>query len=187
MPHSPTISMAEPSSERFKRELVSSLPRARRLALGLTGSHEAADELLQRACERALSRWQQWVPGTHLDRWLFSIVSSIWKNELRSDAIRRGTGFVDASSYLLTEDRIEQRTDAAAAVRALFGLPEAQRVALILVYMEGYTYKEAAELEGVAVGTIMSRLARGRMHLAEQFRGRSKAATVSLESTKDGN
>ena len=77
------------SPDSFKRELLAALPRARRFAFGLAGSAEAADDLMQQACERALSRWAQLKPGTRLDRWLFSIVSSIWKNELRSIAIRR--------------------------------------------------------------------------------------------------
>jgi RNA polymerase sigma-70 factor, ECF subfamily len=82
---------------------------------------------------------------TRVDRWLFAILRSIWLNEIRSRRIRERGGFV---------------------LKAIEGLPEAQREAILLVYGEGYSYAEAAAMLGVPIGTIMSRLAVGPAVLA---------------------
>lgn len=153
----------------FKQELVCLLPRLRRFGLSLTGTVDACDDLLQATCERALSRYHQWMPGTRLDSWTFTIMHSIWKNELRAQSIRRGAGFVDPDSSLFDKSETDAWVYLNQVQNAVAALPEAQRVALLLVCVEGYSYREAADILEVPVGTIISRLARARLALAEQL------------------
>ena len=107
--------------------------------------------------------------GTKLDRWLFSILRSIWLNEIRARRIREGGGFVDAAEALTFDGARQAETNilAAEVLKALKELPEAQRETVLLVYGEGYTYAEAAASLGVPVGTVMSRLATARVALAK--------------------
>jgi RNA polymerase sigma-70 factor (ECF subfamily) len=100
------------------------------------------DDLVQATCLRAIERADQFVPGTRVDRWLFAILRSIWLNEIRSKRIREGAGFVDAADALTTDgaSEIETNTTAAAVLRAIDRLPEAQRETILLVYGEGYSY-----------------------------------------------
>ena len=101
---------------------------------------------MQATCLRASSALDQFVPGTRVDRWLFAILRSIWLNEIRSQRIRQGCGFVDAEDALTTDGahEIEMNITAAAVLRAIDVLPEAQRETILLVYGEGYSYAEAA-------------------------------------------
>lgn len=157
--------------DKFKADLVTLLPRLRRFGFALSGSDDAADELVQMACERALSRRHQWRQDSRLDSWTFSIMHSIWRNELRAQRVRTGAGRVDADSQA-SEDgrqRVETRMMLNDVDRAIAELPDGQRSVLVLVGIEGYSYKEAAELLALPIGTVMSRLARARLALAERF------------------
>ena len=104
--------------------------------------------------------------GTY--RWLFSILRSIWLNEIRARKIREGGGFVDAEETLSVDGShtVESNILAGQVLTALSRLPEAQRETVLLVYAEGYSYAEAAGALGVPIGTIMSRLATARSALA---------------------
>jgi len=117
---------------------------------------------------RALERSHQFTPGSRLDRWLFSILRSIWLNEVRAARYRQGQGLVDAANVLVFDGIREIETNIAArqVLREVQSLPEAQREAVFLVYVEGLTYREAAEMLAVPVGTVMSRLAAARARLA---------------------
>jgi RNA polymerase sigma-70 factor (ECF subfamily) len=161
--------MSEASRREVRAGLEPSLARLWRYALVLSKARDAADDLVQATCLRAIERADQFVPGTRIDRWLFAILRSIWLNEIRSRRIREGGGLVDAEDVLITDgDReIEMNITAAAVLRAIGGLPEAQRETILLVYGEGYSYAEAAAGLGVPIGTIMSRLAAGRAALAK--------------------
>jgi RNA polymerase sigma-70 factor, ECF subfamily len=138
--------MSEARRREVRAGLESSLACLWRYALVLSRTRDAADDLVQATCLRAIERADQFVPGTRVDRWLFAILRSIWLNEIRSRRIRERGGFV---------------------LKAIEGLPEAQREAILLVYGEGYSYAEAAAMLGVPIGTIMSRLAGGRAALAK--------------------
>ena len=81
--------------KRFKEALISILPRLKRYALSLAANEYEADDLLQSSVERALSRWNQLNEPDQMDRWLFTIMSSVWKNDLRAKSIRKGQGFQD--------------------------------------------------------------------------------------------
>lgn len=151
----------------FSDQLIAVLPRLRRFARGLAGSTVEADDLVQAACERALTRAHQFQAGTRFDSWMFRIVQTIWIDHLRARDIRREGG-EDEAMHIGT-DEPERRVEARLALRevyeAMATLPAEQRVALLLVTVDGLSYKEAAEIAEVPVGTIMSRLARGRMAL----------------------
>lgn len=145
------------------------MTRLWRYGLVLSRSHEVAEELVQSTCVRALEKSEQFTPGTRIDRWLFSILHSIWISELRARRVRLGQGFVE-SEALLAPDTQEQNDDCRhyqKIMQRVSALPEAQRNTVFLVYVEGFTYQEAADTLSVPIGTIMSRLAAARSTLAK--------------------
>jgi RNA polymerase sigma-70 factor, ECF subfamily len=148
-------------------QLIAVLPRLRRFARGLTGSAVEADDLVQAACERALSRAHQFREGTRFDSWMFRIVQTVWIDQLRARDIRREEA--EEEGVHVGTDEPGRRAEARLAleeVRAALGqLPPEQRAALLLVTVDGLSYKEAAAVAEVPVGTIMSRLARARVAL----------------------
>jgi RNA polymerase sigma-70 factor, ECF subfamily len=171
------------AGRRFGDQLIAVLPRLRRFARGLTGSTVEADDLVQAACERALARRHQFQEGTRFDSWMFRIVQTIWIDQIRSREVRKEGG--DISEDRLGSDEPVRRVEARLALgevrRAVDRLPPDQRAALLLVTVEGLSYKEAAEVAQVPVGTIMSRLARARIALQLQL----EASGAMRRSKKD--
>jgi RNA polymerase sigma-70 factor, ECF subfamily len=161
--------MSETSRLEVRAGLQSSLARLWRYALVLSKARDAADDLVQATCLRAIERADQFIPGTRIERWLFAILRSIWLKEMRSQRIREGGGFVDAEDALISDGvrEIETNITASTVLRAISRLSEAQRETILLVYAEGYSYAEAATALGVPIGSIMSRLAAGRAALAK--------------------
>lgn len=157
-------------------ELANHLVRLWRYGLVLSGKQDVADDLVQMTCLRALERAHQFQPGTRLDRWLFSILRSIWLNEIRARRVRNGGG----SSETIAEtpagggNEFETIVLARQVLRKVELLPRAQCETILLVCAEGYSYREASELLGVPIGTIMSRLATARAALAHLDVGESK-------------
>ena len=149
--------------------LAECLARLWRYGLVLSGNRDTAEDLVQAICVRALEKSHQFQPGTRVDRWLFSILNSIWKNELRSQKIRQGEGLVDAGEVLVTDGAKEVETNIMArqVLTEVQSLPEVQRATVFLVYAEGLSYKEAAEALDVPMGTVMSRLAAARAKLGQ--------------------
>jgi RNA polymerase sigma-70 factor (ECF subfamily) len=166
-----TVVRAEPVSVRFADRLVAVLPRMRRFARGLTRSASEADDLVQAACERALTREHQFQEGTRFDSWMFRIVQTIWIDQLRAREVRKEDGNIAEERMGTYEPvrRVEARLALAEIRQAVERLPPDQRNTLMLVTVEGLSYKEAAEVVGVPVGTIMSRLARARVALQHQL------------------
>lgn len=162
--------MITSGNEEVRSGLRIHLPGLWRFGLVLSRKRETAEELVQATCLRALERADQYQPGTRLDRWLFSILHSIWINELRARRIRLGEGEVDAETALVVDGvrAIETNILAGQVLARIGRLPDAQRETVLLVYGEGYSYREAADLLGVPIGTIMSRLASARAKLAEE-------------------
>lgn len=150
-----------------RRQMVALLPRLRRFSLVLERTPDAADDLVQASLERALSKLDQWQPDTHLDRWIFRIMKTVWLNKRRGAALRR-TEDIDHYPNEMSVDGVGV-ADARltlSEVRAAFDeLAEEQRQALFLVSVEGYTYQEASELLGVPISTLIGRLVRGRATL----------------------
>jgi len=150
------------SLDQLREQIVELLPRLRRFARTLARDPHDADDLVQVAVERALARSGQLRPDSRLSSWMFGILRNAWIDETRTRGRRNrifapaelGENFGDTAS--------ESRADTLSVQDAMARLPDEQRMAVGLVLVEGLSYKEAAEIMGVPVGTLTSRLARGR-------------------------
>lgn len=168
--------MAKPSLSEVQAGLPALMPRLWRYGITLSGNREDAHDLAQATALRALEKAEQFQHGTRLDRWCFTILSSIWKNELRSRSVRRGQGLVPIEdTSLTTSDQNDVNILAAQVLKQMTALPEAQRETIFLVYVEGCAYAEAAAILDIPVGTIMSRLANGRRKLNEALSDKADA------------
>lgn len=154
------------------------LPNLRRYARALTGDPAAADDLVQDCVERALSRLHLWRPDGDMRAWLFTIMRNIWRNDLRQRARRPASVTLDET----TEPAVAPPQGDRLALRdmqaALLTLAEEQREVVLLVGLEGLSYAEAARVTGVPLGTVMSRLKRGRDRLAALTAGEAPIRRV---------
>ena len=144
------------------------LPRLRRFAFALTGSMDEGDDLVQATYERALDRLGQWQNGTRLDSWMFRIAHNLHRNNLRSARVRaRHHSAIDPDAVARPNgpDATEARMTLDAIRRFVWRLPADQQAALVLVCVEGLSYKEAAHVLDVPMGTLTSRLGRARIAL----------------------
>lgn len=154
---------------RTQQELISILPRLRRFALGLTRNESAADDLVQSACEKAIARIDQWEPGTRLDSWMFRIIQTTNIDQIRSQ--KRRDGYLEViegqSEPSFDGERAAESSMTLDAVRrAIYTLPDDQRAVIMLVSVEGFSYKEASDALEIPMGTLTSRLVRARTALA---------------------
>jgi RNA polymerase sigma-70 factor (ECF subfamily) len=150
------------------QELVALLPRLRRFALVLCRSQPLADDLVQGACERALANAGSWIPGTKFDAWMFRILRNYWIDHLRRMRVEGMTEDVALQTQLVGdpgEGPILSRLALSEVQRAIDDLPQEQREVLVLVCAEDLSYRETADILGVPIGTVMSRLARARKRL----------------------
>jgi RNA polymerase sigma-70 factor, ECF subfamily len=161
-------------TDEFRTRMVGFLPRFRRFAVALTGDIDEADDLVQEACVRALTRREQWQPGTRLDSWMYRIVQNVWLDCLRAKKIRGEQVDVDTAPAIMGSDGrqvVETRLTLNTVSAALAHLPDEQRILIALVCIDGLTYKEAAEITATPIGTVMSRLARARRELHARLEG----------------
>ena len=173
----PAPASIPPPAQSFQAWHKSLLPRLWRFALRLTRQREDAQDLVQRSCVRALERQHQWNLATPALPWLYAILHSIWLNEINARRLRL-VGRVDSEDAPDVAD-----TDTATAgpetallyrqvIVAVEALPPAQRVVMLLVGVEGFSYREAGDVLGVPIGTVMSRLSRARVAIGERFADR---------------
>lgn len=156
-------------SDDLRAQLGELLPRLRRFARVITRNVQDADDLVQVAAEKALARAAQWRPDSRLDSWMFGIMKNAWIDEIRARR-RRGRVHAPEEAGADVGDASAEARDIALSVQAAMErLPEEQRLAVALVLVEGQSYRDAAELLGIPVGTLMSRLARGRTALQEML------------------
>lgn len=156
----------------FERELLTLLPRLRRFARALARDAADADDLMQAALERALRARAQWAAGTRLDSWMMKIVRNCWIDEARSRARRARTFAPEEEGENVgadTHKEIEVRAELHDVDKAMGSLPPEQREAIALVLVEGLAYREAADLLDIPMGTLTSRLTRGRQALAQML------------------
>ena len=142
--------------------------------MAIAGGNDAGDDLVQSTVERALMRSDQWQQGTRLDSWMFRIAQNIRIDQARAAKVRGVQVDVDELVTLEGEDgraTVEARSDLAAAQRAMAALPEDQRALMALVVLDGQSYKDAAEILDIPVGTVMSRLARARRAIDSYVHG----------------
>ena len=152
--------------ERLAQEIQRFHPRLWRYCLALTGERASADDLCQSACLRALEKSDHFQPESTADRWIFRIARNLWFNQLRAEKVRRGGGLVASEDVAASNADAETNIFHAEVLSAVMALPEAQRITVFRVYVEGFSYKEAAEHLEIPIGTIMSRLAAARSKLA---------------------
>lgn len=135
----------------------------RRFAAGLTRDVATGDDLCQMTIERALKAREQWVDGTRLDSWMYRIMRNVWIDEVRAGSRRLQTFAEEEAGLSVGADGGQEASVELTMVeRALAALPDEQREAILLVMVEGYGYREAADIIGCPVGTLTSRLIRGR-------------------------
>ncbi|MEM8577922.1 MAG: RNA polymerase sigma factor [Pseudomonadota bacterium] len=144
-----------------------------RYCVALTGRRDWADDLVQAACLRALEKAAQYQSGTHVDRWLFRIAQTTWLNELRRRKVRFGGGLVAVEDVDLPSGQPDTETNILArqVLNHITRLPEAQRLTVFLVYVEGFSYADAAAQLDIPIGTVMSRLATARRTLNAKLEG----------------
>lgn len=154
------------------------LPRLRRFACGLAGSLADGDDLLQTAVEKALTRPDQFRSGTRLDSWMFRIIQTSWLDHRASAAIRLADRpeLLERIEGADAARGIEARSTLRTVERLIARLPDDQRTVLMLVTVDGVSYREAAEILAIPVGTVMSRLARARLAIGRALDRRMEAA-----------
>ncbi|MBP2234858.1 RNA polymerase sigma-70 factor (ECF subfamily) [Sinorhizobium kostiense] len=150
--------------------LIAFLPNLRRFAISISGSRDLADDLVQAACERALANAERFEPGSRFDAWMFRILRNLWIDHLRrqktagvQDDISERQDIAGPSGEREAEARLTLKT----VTEAIADLPDEQREVLLLVCVEEFSYREAADVLDIPIGTVMSRLARARKNLAE--------------------
>ena len=149
----------------FGEQVGMLLPRLRRFARALTRHAQDADDLVQLAVERALVRSKQWQPGSSLTNWMLAIVRNAWIDETRSRRRRHAVLAPEGEAAELGDTGTDRDIELWSIQSALERLPEEQRLAVALVLVEGLSYREAAQVMQVPIGTLTSRLARGRLAL----------------------
>ena len=154
----------------FEQDLLALLPRLRRFAVGLCGNPADGDDLCQMSLERALANRSRWEQGTRLDSWMYRIMRNIWIDEGRRKTRSLQTFVDEEAGVTIGGDGAQEAVVELGNVdRAMQSLPPDQREAVLLVMVEGYAYKEAAEIVGCPVGTLNSRLVRGRDALMQML------------------
>ena len=148
--------------QNIHEQIVALLPRLRRFARNLARNPHDADDVVQIAVERALTRLDQWRSDARLDSWMFKIVRNAWIDELRSRGRRDKLFLAAEAGENVGTDSMARETDLLAVQSAMARLPQEQREAVGLVLVEGLPYREAADVLDVPIGTLTSRLARGR-------------------------
>jgi RNA polymerase sigma-70 factor (ECF subfamily) len=152
----------------FEDQLAGLLPRLRRFAHALSRNSADADDLTQATIERALRSHDQWQPGTKLDSWCYRIMRNLWIDTARA-ATRRTTREAPEEEGLNVGDDPRDAMDAAVDLKrimaAMAELPDDQREVVALIVIEGFGYREVSEMLGLPIGTVSSRLVRGRTAL----------------------
>jgi len=150
----------------FENEMLALLPRLRRFARALARDAADADDLCQITVEKALLARGSWQPGTRLDSWMYRIMRNAWIDTARARS-RASETFVDAEAGagIGGDGGAEARVALGEVEAAMRRLPDDQREAVALVLVEGLAYKEAAEVLDIPMGTLTSRLVRGRQAL----------------------
>lgn len=150
--------------DKFTAQLLQALPPLRRYCYALTANAANADDLLQSAAEKALSRWQQYEDGTHFDRWLYRLCRNHWIDTMRKDKPteewQEDEGF-DPQGVSL-EQEVSQKASLELVQKQMSKLSDALRTVLYWVAVEGRRYQETAEILDIPTGTVMSRLSRAR-------------------------
>jgi RNA polymerase sigma-70 factor, ECF subfamily len=156
------------------------IPSLRRYARALTGNRDAADDLVQDTLERALARSALFRPGGNARAWLFAIMHNVFVNQVRSAATRRTVALDEESLEAAGNEYAHDGLAVRDIERALGLLSSEQREVLLLIALEALSYADTAKVIGVPVGTVMSRLSRGRERLRGLLDGAAEAAPLKV-------
>ena len=162
------------SSEAFEIELAQLFPRLRRFAHTLSRHGADADDLTQATIERALRSRDQWQPGTRLDSWLYRIMRNLWIDTVRARVRKERHEAPEGEAQSVGEDpreAIDASLELKRAMAAMERLPDEQREVVALILIEGFGYREVSEMLDLPIGTVSSRLVRGRTALLEMLGG----------------
>jgi len=159
-----------PDSE-FKDELAQVIPHLRAFGRSLSGSRDIADDLVQETLLKAWAARKRFQAGTNMRAWTFIILRNLFLSQMRRARFKGEWDDVTAAKILAAPASQDRHVELGDMQRALLHLPQPQREALILVGAGGFAYEEAAEICGCAVGTIKSRVARGRVALEALMSG----------------
>ena len=152
----------------FEDQLAALLPRLRRFAHALSRDPADADDLTQATIERALRSKAQWEPGTKLDSWAYRIMRNLWIDTARARTRKNAREAPEDEGLSVGEDPrpgIEAAVDLHRVMAAMERLPYEQREIVALILVEGFGYREVSEMLGLPIGTVSSRLVRGRTAL----------------------
>jgi RNA polymerase sigma-70 factor (ECF subfamily) len=155
------------SDNEFKDELARVIPHLRAFGRSLSGNRDLADDLVQETLMKAWAARKRFQAGTNMRAWTFIILRNLFLSQMRRARFRGEWDELTASKLLAAPASQDRHVELADLQRALLYLPQPQREALILVGAGGFAYEEAAEICGCAVGTIKSRVARGRAALEQ--------------------
>lgn len=153
------------SDDAFKRELAQVIPHLRAFGRSLSGNRDLADDLVQETLLKAWAARSRFQAGTNMRAWTFIILRNLFLSQMRRARFRGEWDELTASRILAAPASQDRHIELADMQRALLHLPQSQREALILVGAGGFSYEEAADICDCAVGTIKSRVARGRVAL----------------------
>ena len=165
---------AEPvplSDPEFKQQLAQVIPHLRAFGRSLSGSRDLADDLVQETLLKAWAARKRFQAGTNMRAWTFIILRNLFLSQMRRARFKGEWDEITASKILAAPASQDRHVELGDMQRALLHLPQPQREALILVGAGGFAYEEAAEICGCAVGTIKSRVARGRVALEQLLSG----------------
>jgi RNA polymerase sigma-70 factor, ECF subfamily len=164
-----------------RRDIEAEIPRLRRYARALTRDVVTADDLVQDCLTRALGKLHLWQEGSDLRAWLFTILHNQYVNHIRR-AVREGVsvGYHESEPLLSRPAQQGKRLELRDLARAIARLPEEQRLVVLLIGLEGMRYEEVAAILGVPVGTVRSRLSRGRDALRRLTGSIPEAATATV-------
>lgn len=157
--------------EEIGERIVGLLPRLRRFARTLSRNQHDADDLVQSAVERAWRHIGQYRPGANLASWMFGIMKNAWIDNRRAHGRRGEVPLPEDSGEHPAVSPVDTNTGLWSVSEAMNKLPEEQRLAVALVLVEGMSYKEAAQALEIPIGTLTSRLARGRTALSVALEG----------------
>ncbi len=155
----------------LRDELAALLPRLRRFARSVARHREDADDLVQTAVERALRHLDQWQAGTRLDSWMFRIMKNAWIDEVRARARRDEVNAPEEAGATVGVSETSAQIARLSIAAAMGRLPDEQRLVIGLVLVDGMAYREAADALDIPIGTLTSRLARGRLALQAALGG----------------
>lgn len=164
------------SDPEFKAQLAQVIPHLRAFGRSLSGNRDLADDLVQETLMKAWAARLRFQAGTNMRAWTFIILRNLYLSQMRRSRFKGEWDDLVADRILAAPASQDKHVELGDMQRALLHLPQPQREALILVGAGGFAYEEAAEICGVAVGTIKSRVARGRVALEAVMNDNSLAS-----------